>query len=842
MAKLKQPRRRTYLPEPDHVDVVDVVGTNRYPDVYALLHTERMEGARRDGNTIVFSTEDRVQLRIEIWGDRLWRFRYSLDRPGDDFSYVLADGVEPEETEIGLETTEETIVITTPALQCRVQRADGRLTLTERDGGREVHVQTAPFQARETLLEGQNQMLLEVEAAQGEAFYGLGDKPWDNNLRGKQFENWCEDAFAYGRHSSKLYRAVPFYYGLRDGLGYGIFLNNTRRSHFDFDSYNDSKTRVWTDGGEFDYFFMYGPGLDDVAAAYHRLTGVPELPPLWALGFHQCRWSYYPEERVREVARTFREKKIPCDAIYLDIDYMDGYRCFTWNNEYFPDPAKMIGDLREDGFHTVVMIDPGIRVDDDYAVYTEGMEKDAFCHRSTGEPMVGPVWPSKCVWPDYTAPDVREWWGGLYEGLYNEDGVSGFWNDMNEPAMFKVNRGTFPDDVRHDFDGFGADHREAHNIYGMQMSRASTEGLRQLQPGKRPFLLTRASFSGGQRYAALWTGDNIASWEHLRLAMSQCVRLSISGFSFVGSDIGGFVDDPGGELLTRWLQLAVFHPLMRIHSMGNNTDGAAEAEADEVKQAEKENRQDQEPWAYGEEFTPHTRAAIQWRYRLLPHLYTAFERHLETGVPLLRPLAFADQADPGCWKDEESFLFGDHFLVSPMLKKGGKTKRVYLPAGQWYNYDTGKLLEGGRSVRVKAGLRVMPTFVRAGTVLPEAPLTQCTDELIGVEELILKIYYAERGSGRLFWDAGEGYGYQVDQALRTVYHLDGTTPGSLRLTQEVASGNFTPAVKTYRLLLHGLPFLPNHIAIDGREVNPIFNQDTIEVTVPIEFGEVVIGK
>ncbi|MEM9931937.1 MAG: TIM-barrel domain-containing protein, partial [Bacteroidota bacterium] len=321
---------------------------------------------------------------------------------------------------------------------------------------------------------------------------------------------------------------------------------------------------------------------------------------------------------------------------------MDGYRCFTWNDQHFPDPKQLIKDLRKQGFETVVMIDPGIRVDEAYETYTSGIKEDVFCRRVDGELMLGPVWPPLCVWPDYTRPEVREWWGKQYKKLYKTDGVSGFWNDMNEPAVFQVNSLTFPDGVMHDMDGSPRDHRAAHNIYGMQMSKATYDGLKELKPKVRPFVLTRATFSGGQRYAAVWTGDNIASWEHLRLANLQCQRLAISGFSFCGTDIGGFAEVPTGELLVRWLQLGIFHPLYRVHSMGNNVDGAAEAEADQIAEAERLNRLDQEPWAFGDPYTSLNRAAIELRYRLLPYLYTTFFDHTKNGTPFLRPLSFVD--------------------------------------------------------------------------------------------------------------------------------------------------------------------------------------------------------
>jgi alpha-glucosidase len=274
-------------------------------------------------------------------------------------------------------------------------------------------------------------------------------------------------------------------------------------------------TTFWAEGGEMNYYFLYGPSLPQVSRAYARLTGTHELPPLWALGYHQCRWSYYPHSRVMEIADTFRELEIPCDAIYLDIDYMDGYRCFTWNREHFPDPKGLIDELRSKGFQTVLMIDPGIKEDPDYAVYQDGLEKNAFLRSPDGELAKGPVWPGFCAFPDFTDPEVRHWWGDLYTDLYQNLGVAGFWNDMNEPAVFHVHHKTLPDHVLHHYEGLLASHRKAHNIYGQQMNRASWEGFRRLQPEKRPYLLTRASYSGGQRFAAVWTGDNFSDWESL---------------------------------------------------------------------------------------------------------------------------------------------------------------------------------------------------------------------------------------------------------------------------------------------------------------------------------------
>ena len=519
---------------------------------------------------------------------------------------------------------------------------------------------------------------------------------------------------------------------------------------------------------------------------------------------------------------------------------MDGYRCFTWNKEYFPEPKRMIEELREDGFHTVVMIDPGIRVDEDYYVYKEGVAEDAFCRRSTGELMVGPVWPSECVWPDYTSAAVREWWGTLYQELYVEQGVSGFWNDMNEPAMFKVNSLSFPLDVRHDFDGLTGDHKKAHNIYGQQMTKATHDGLKRLQPAKRPFLLARANFSGGQRYASLWTGDNVASWEHLALANRQCLRLSISGYSFVGTDIGGFVDDPAPELLTRWLQLAVFHPLMRIHSMGNNTDGAAETEAAEVKKAEETNRQDQEPWVHGGEHTNRNRLAIEMRYRLLPYLYSVFRKHVVTGQPVLRNLFFYDQQDPQCQKYGDQFMAGDDLLVCPVVEPGVKTMNVYLPHGDWYDFWTGKRYAGAQKFRARIKADRLPIFARAGAILPTVDTVQHTREMTSLDTLHLSLFLADEGAGKVYWDAGEGYGYQVNQFTERTYRWQ-REGNKVTLTQEI-DGAFNASFQQANIRLVGLAHAPGRVTVDG-ELLPHalqFDRRTASVVVPFGFTTVTI--
>ncbi|MDX1636672.1 MAG: glycoside hydrolase family 31 protein, partial [Balneolaceae bacterium] len=647
-------------------------------------------------------------------------------------------------------------------------------------------------------------------------FYGLGDKAVEQDLRGRSYENWNTDSYGFERGDDPLYRSIPFFMTLRNGNAYGIFLDNTYRTIFDFDHRKDNTVTFSAEGGQMNYYFINGPLLETVAERYAKLTGTPELPPLWALGYHQCRWSYYPDKRVREVARTFRELEIPCDAIYLDIDYMEDYKVFTWNREYFPNPKQLIQDLFDEGFRIVVMVDPGIAVQSGYEVYENGIQNDVFCKRADGDLMIGPVWPPRTVFPEFTNPDVRAWWADLYDDFMNGLGVSGIWNDMNEPAVFEVRRKTFPDDIRHDFDGHPCSHRKAHNIYGMQMARASFEGIRKHNPEKRPFLLTRANFSGGQRYAALWTGDNIASWDQLRLGHEQCVRLSISGYSFCGTDIGGFVDRPSPELYTRWIQLGIFHPLIRTHSMGYHLEGAAAVKEEEVESRKAEETLDQEPWSFGKQATAICRSMINLRYRLLPYLYTAFHRYVTDGTPILRPPLFHDQQDTKLQSQSDEFMFGSQILVSPVLEKGLKKKKVYLPRGEWFHFWNDMLLRGGEKHVVDTPLKSIPFFIKAGTVLPLRELMQYTTQK-DQDTLELLVYHGNgEEESQLYEDAEEGMDYQTGSYQETAFYYSGDNRSATLYADR--TGSFEPTYDRFELTFVGLPFEPKTCRVDREEV------------------------
>lgn len=813
--KDKKPAKTPALPAVVALSAADI--RLRYEDVYEEVRPDEVVAVRWKEGTYEFACRNGVCLRVQVVAPDILRLRYSPDgffQP--DFSYALAPEPSAQKVTVTLSETANEYVLATSALQLALTKTGALARFYDADD-RLLNEDAAEFVARRGVLKGWHLLKIAKKCQRREAFYGLGDKTCGTNLCGKTLENWCTDAFAFGPNTDPLYRAIPFYYGIHQGLSYGIFLDNTFRTHFDFDSKAKGVVSFWAEGGEMNYYFFYGPAPADVTRAYARLTGRPELPPLWALGYHQCRWSYYPHSRVLEVADTFRALRIPCDAIYLDIDYMDGFRCFTWNREHFPDPQGLIEALRERGFQTVVMIDPGIKEDPDYAIYLEGVEKGMFVRSPDGALAKGPVWPGFCAFPDFSDPEVREWWGELHRTFYIELGVSGFWNDMNEPAIFHVQSKTLPVDALHRFEGRWATHRQLHNVYGLLMTRASWEGMRRLRPEKRPFLLTRATFSGGQRYAAVWTGDNSSTWEHLALANVQCQRLSASGFSFCGSDIGGFTGAPDGELFVRWLQLGAFHPLMRVHSMGQHLAGDTAVE-DEAQLADPAlHTTDQEPWSFGDRWTPLAQKAIELRYALMPYLYTAMWKNCRDGTPVLQHAAFADPNDPKLRDMERDFLCGDHLWVSPVVQPKVQRQLVYLPKGQWYYFWNGQPASGELFVNVVP--EQIPFFVRAGAVLPTYPILQHVGERASMGELTLYVYYhnaAEAVVSQLYEDAGEGYGYQQGEFCLRVWTTFADQQ-SFYLRQKI-DGNWPVFYQKIKIFLVGFPAFLQKCLVDGAEM------------------------
>ncbi|WP_069661032.1 glycoside hydrolase family 31 protein [Arcticibacter eurypsychrophilus] len=738
-----------------------------------------------------FFSDGESTVEVKVVSDEIIRIRMAPQSTFlEDFSYAVPK-ITYTASLFSLKETELDYIVETNTVSCIISKKEFLISFADNQQNM-INEDFSAMHWEENVDYGGYYVYCTKKSHKDEAYFGLGDKPTKFNMRGRRFQNWNTDTYSFARDQDPLYRSIPFYIGLKESTAYGIFFDNTYKTYFDFGHEEESKTSFWAEGGELQYYYIHGPHMMDVVKRYHTLTGTHPMPPLWALGYHQCRWSYYPESKVMKLAQTFREKKIPCDALYLDIDYMDGYRCFTWNKKYFPDPKRMVKELADNGFRTVVIIDPGIKVDENYWVYKEGKDNKYFCRRSDDYFMEGHVWPGRCQFPDFTNPEVRKWWGGLFKGLV-ETGVAGIWNDMNEPAVF--GSGTFPDDVRHQYDGLRGSHRKAHNVYGMQMVRATYDGLKKLYKNKRPLTITRAGYAGVQRYSSVWTGDNLASWDHLKLALLQCTRLSLSGVSFCGTDIGGFTGEPDGELFTRWIQLGVFTPFMRAHSAGDTRE--------------------REPWSFGETYEALNRKFIELRYKLLPYIYSAFWENHKFGFPILRPIVMIEQDKEGNRFREEEFTFGDKILISPILNPGQTSKVVYLPPGTWYDYWTHEKREGGEEHVIQAELDSMPICVKAGSVIPEWPVMQYVNE-IDLDEIKFQVYFSSYEVNSFYYeDHGDTFAYEQDIYTEKKFVVKGDASScSIR---QFSEGLYTPRYETYDIKFIGLPFLPTRVIIDGRE-------------------------
>ena len=789
------------------------------------LFPSKIIAFKKDVDTLYFSTDNDVVLQLTVLRDSVLRFRYTTTGTFDnDFSYAITKYASTGYNHLTIEEDEINYIITTSKLICYISKEDLKVSLYDAKDNELINQDEAGFHWEESYEFGGNIVKMSKASNDGESYYGLGDKPNHLNMKGKRYQNWVTDSYAYGKDTDPIYKAIPFYTGLHNKKAYGIFFDNTFRSYFDFSHERRNVTSFWADGGEMNYYFIYGPQMQDVIESYTDLTGKPhQLPPLWALGYHQCKWSYYPESKVKEITSTFRKLRIPCDAIYLDIDYMDGFRCFTWNKEYFPDPKRMVKELADDGFKTVAIIDPGIKIDKEYSVFREALENDYFCKRADGPYMKGKVWPGECYFPDFTNPEVREWWSGLFKELIEDIGIKGVWNDMNEPAVMEVPNKTFPDDVRHNYEGNYCSHRKAHNIYGMQMARATYQGLKKYAYPKRPFVITRAAYSGTQRYTSTWTGDNVATWEHLWIANVQAQRMAMSGFSFAGSDIGGFAEQPQGELFTRWIQLGVFHPFCRVHSSGDHGD--------------------QEPWAFDEDVTDIVRKFIELRYQLLPYLYTAFWHHVDQGRPILKSLVLYDQDDVHTHYRTDEFVFGESILVCPILEQNARGRRMYIPRGKWYNYWTKERVKGGKELWVDADIESMPIFVKEGAIIPKYPIQQYVDELV-IEEVFLDVYFKQgKEVSTLFDDAEDGYDYTKGRYSLRTFKLSGKE--NELIIQQHKEGKYTTQYKAFNLNIYGLPFEVKEIQLDNEviDIKRLIVDEYSNIVIDKDFTELhIIGK
>lgn len=671
-----------------------------------------------------------------------------------------------------LHRTEDGLVLTTDSLICKIYdnflidfyNADGVLLCADYRGKR-----IPRFTLQESFIAFIKQEGHEVDTAgsrdypvqcvkqleKGDCIYGLGDKTGILNKRYYEYENWNSDIPDPHEDSFKsLYKSIPFFITLKENGVYGIFYDNTFKSYFNFGKENDTYYSFGSDDGNLDYYFIGGNSMPEIVTNYTYLTGRMPLPQKWTLGYHQSRWGYDSEETFRDLAAKFKEHRIPCDALHFDIDYMERYKVFTWNEERFRDARTLLSDLKKQGIKAVTIIDPGVKVEEGYPMYEEGIKEGYFAKTEDGSVYVNAVWPGDAVYPDFGNPDVRKWWGE-HLSFYTDLGVGGIWNDMNEPASFN---GPLPNDVIFTDEDKASTHGEMHNVYGHNMAKATYEGLKKLT-GKRPFIITRACYSGSQKYTTAWTGDNQSLWTHLRMAIPQQCNLGLSGMSFVGTDIGGFGADTTPELLVRWIEAGCFSPLFRNHCAKGSMN--------------------QEPWLFGDEVLAIYRKYVELRYTLLPYFYDLCRECEQTGLPVIRPLVLHYENDTYVRNLNDEFLVGEHLLIAPVVEQGAVKRMVYLPEGVWYDYWTHEAYQGRQYYLVDAPLDKCPIFVKAGTILPKAPAQMYVGETPN-PPLILEVY-AGTGTYKHYQDNGEDFAYRNGEYNEYLFRTEGK--GEVKITK-----------------------------------------------------------
>jgi len=792
-------------------------------DIKGLVKIGPVASLTRDANTITLHCQDDSQVRLTVLAPDLIRVRASFTKaiPATDHSWAIAKE-SWDTTHWTLTESPEAITMATDELEAVVHRSPLLINFRDARTHELVNADEQPmmYDAKGSL----NEIMFDPKAGMfiaaakklgfDEHFYGLGEKAARLDKRRGSFVNWNSDTPGYVEGRDPIYQTVPFYIGLERGRAYGIFFDNSYRSYFNFA--RSSQERIWfgAEGGEMNYYFFYGPSIKKILSRYADLTGHMPLPPLWALGNQQSRWSYYPDTMVEEVVNEYRRRDLPLDVVHLDIDYMNGYRVFTFDPKRFPDPKGLTERLAKQGVKVVTIVDPGVKYqpsssvpspetadpelgpqDNRYYVLDQGMEKNYFQRRRNGELFIPKVWPGDSVFVDYTLQDARTWWGGLHRA-YLDNGVAGIWNDMNEPSDFVDQTGKNQMDVVSYDEGEKSTHAKNRNVFALLMSRATYEGLQKLRPDRRPYVITRAAYAGIQRYSTMWTGDTNSTWDALSLSVPMYATLGLSGEPFVGGDVGGFIGRGNGELLTRAYQVSFLVPFCRNHKQ---IDGY-----------------DQEPWRFGKYYEDIIRKYLKLRYRLLPFLYTTLEAAHRTGVPLFRPLLLNYQNDESTYNLDDQFMVGNDLLVAPMLKPDVTRRLVYLPEGAWYDYWTNRKHEGGTVVSAEAPLDTVPLFVRGGAILPLGPEMNYVGEKTLEPTFIIYPDANGEAATTLYEDDGLSPAYSHGVFRRTSVRFS-SKRRHIEINLSAPEGTFRPQARTLSFLVPTTS-MPLRVLLDSRMV------------------------
>jgi alpha-glucosidase len=736
---------------------------------------------RRVANTLILEG-DHARLTITPLTDRIIRVRLAPDgtfAACRSWAVARPDAAFPG-TPWEIDATGDALVIRTATLALRTTSDTSAIMFADLSG-RAFCADAAGMQWH-----ADGRVGCAKQIAAGEHFYGFGERTGPLDKLGHELINWTTDQYRYGPGTDPLYIAIPTLLALRPGLAYGVFFNNTWHSRFDLGATQPGSWQMHAAGGELDYYVAYGPTPAEVLAGFGQILGTTPLPPRWALGYHQSRWSYGSTEEAHALAVEFRRRDIPCDVIHLDIDHMDGYRNFTWSQAGFADPRTLAADLHDLGMHIVAIVDAGVKVDPNYSVYADGIARDMFLRQANGAVFHGYVWPDDSVFADFMRPEVRAWWGEQQRALVDL-GIDGIWNDMNEPTVFALpfsqgggSPGTIDLAALQGPANERTIHAEVHNLYGSSMAQASYEGLRHAR-GERPFVLTRAGYAGIQRWSACWMGDNMSRWDHLEMAIPQLLNMGLSGVPFVGADIGGFYGNASGELFARWMQFGALTPFARGHSCAGT--------------------ERHEPWCFGPAIEAICRDYLKLRYRLLPYIYALFWEASQSGAPVLRPPLYHFPDDPDTYQLHDQPMLGPWLMAAPVYQPGRRHRHVYLPAGRWHDWWTDALIDGPTHILADAPLERMPLYVRAGAIIPSGPELRHTAER-PLDPLTLDLFPGD-GSFTLYEDDGTSFGYAEGLFCTTSYQLHAEAD-RLSFLIGARTGIYTPPRRKMVLHVHAI--------------------------------------
>ena len=611
-------------------------------------------------------------------------------------------------------------------------------------------------------------------------FYGMGQKSTPFEKSGRTHKFWNVDLLS--DHGSRLVRedfvdpdyiSVPYLIIKQQNEYLGILIDNPHCSIISTAEYPEDPSihsaspsspliYLGAEDGAPSLYLIYGPSLAELTRKLQKLVGTLPLPPLWALGYHQCRWGYRSLEDLRELADRFQEHRIPVDGLWLDIDYMDGFRVFTFNKKHFPKPKENLQEIHARGLRVVPIIDPGVKKEPGYAVYDSGRTTDIYCKNPAHTDFIGWVWPGYTVFPDFSLNEARKWWAqqvAEFAGL----GITAAWLDMNEPAT-----GNIADDDM--LFTRGEDRHDAfHNQYGMLMAKATREGFTVAYPNERIFLLSRSGFTGSQQYAANWMGDNFSNYFHLAMSIPKSINLGLSGMPFNGPDVGGFGDNCTEQLLIDWIKAGFLFPFFRNHSC--------------------EGTRPQEPWAFTTKAMEIAQTFIRLRYKLLPYLYNLFiDQELE-GEAILRPLFydFEDSPSQSLDKIDDQFMVGSAIMQAPFVAEDMPTRTAVLPAHRWYSADTDTWNDGGKEITLIKQEHTTPLFFREGSIIPMQPgiRENNRNELNDIELLICLTPQS---------DATATYRYRYDDGISLDYQRGKRSEYLIR--SSVAAGELSIQIET----------------------------------------------